>query len=174
LQLGERDHLTNVVLAGENRNQSVDAKGEATVRRRSVAERLQKESEPAVSLIIGNAEVTKHSTLELRLMNPDAAGAELPAVEHQVVRKSANGHWVRLEPVEVVRVRVAERMVTWLRTAGLWVDTYEQRELDDPHVAIWTLVHRRTREVVAQLAEYCARRRPVICHNKQEVARDRA
>ena len=46
----------------------------------------------------------------------------------------------------------------------------EHREVDDPDVAVRTLVHRRTAEVVAQLAEHLARRRPLVGDDEHEVA----
>ena len=46
----------------------------------------------------------------------------------------------------------------------------EHRELDDPHVAVRPLVHRRSAEVVAELAEHLARRGPLVGDDEHEVA----
>ncbi len=45
LRLREGDHLTDVLLAGEDRDEPVDADREPGVRRRAVAERLEQEAE---------------------------------------------------------------------------------------------------------------------------------
>ena len=98
-----------------------------------------------------------------------AARAELPAVEHEVVGLRPHRHRIGLEPVEVVGVGHGERVVGRLRTAVV-VDALEQREVDDPQVAVRTLVDRRTAEVVAQRAEDLARHRPLVGNDQQQVA----
>ena len=46
LRLGEGDDLTDVLLAGEEGDEPVDAEREAGVRRRAVAEGVEQEAEP--------------------------------------------------------------------------------------------------------------------------------
>ena len=73
------------------------------------------------------------------------------------------------EPVEVVEMRHGERVMGRLRpTVG--VDAVEQREVDDPHVLVRPLVHGRTTEIVAQLAEHFAGGGPRIGNDQQQVA----
>ena len=113
---------------------------------------------------------SKIRALQLRLVDPDRARAELPAVEHEVVRLDAHRQRVGLELVDVVGVRPGERVVAGLRAARLLVDADEQREVDDPHVAVRALVHRRAAEVVAQRAEHLAGGRPLVGDDQQQVA----
>src|SRR3954453_8522626 len=51
LRLREGDDLADVVLAGQHRDEAVDAEGEATVWRGAVPERVEEEPEPALGLL---------------------------------------------------------------------------------------------------------------------------
>ena len=116
-------------------------------------------------------EQAEDARLQLGLMDPDRARPELPTVEHQVVGLAAHLQRVGLQQVQVVGVRLAERVVAGLGPAGDRVDADEQREVDDPQVAVRPLVHRRAAEVVAQRAEHLARGRPLVGDDQQQVAR---
>ena len=102
----------------------------------------------------------KMLALQIGLVDPDRARAELPAVEHEVVRLRAHRHRVGLEQGDVVGMGLRERVVAGLGAPAVGVAADEHREVDDPHVAVRALVHRRAAEVVAQLAEHLAGRRP--------------
>ncbi len=117
LGLRERDHLADVLLAGEDRDQAVDPDGESAVRRRAEFERVEEETELAIGLLLVDAEQREDAPLLVALVDSDRTGPELPAVEHEVVGLRANAHRVALEPVHVVRMRLCERMVGWLRGA---------------------------------------------------------
>ena len=54
LGLRERDHLADVLLAGEDRDEPVDAEREAGVRRRAVAEGVEQEPEPALRVLLAS------------------------------------------------------------------------------------------------------------------------
>src|SRR4051812_36719835 len=56
LRLGEGDDFADVLLAGQQRGQPVDAEGEAGVRRRAVAEGVEQEAELGLRLVLGDAE----------------------------------------------------------------------------------------------------------------------
>src|SRR3546814_8310324 len=81
LGLREGDDLADVLLAGEDGHQAVDAEGEAAVGRRAVAERLEEEPEAALGLLLVDAEQVEDPLLEGRLMDPDRAGAQLRSEE---------------------------------------------------------------------------------------------
>ena len=53
LRLREGDHLADVLLAGEDRDQAVETEREPAVRRRAVLERVEEEAELAVGLLLG-------------------------------------------------------------------------------------------------------------------------
>ena len=114
---------------------------------------------------------SKMLRLQLGLVDPDRTRTELPAVEHEVVGLAAHRHRVGVEQVDVVGVRLRERVVARLRAAARLVDADEHREVDDPQVAVRPLVHRRAAEVVAQLAEHLARGDPLVGDDQQQVAR---
>ena len=85
LGLGEGDDLADVLLAGQQGDQPVDAEGEAGVGRGAVAEGVEQEPELGLRLLGGDAEQREDPLLDVGAVDPDAARAQLPAVEHQVV-----------------------------------------------------------------------------------------
>src|SRR5690606_2374350 len=98
----EGDDLADVLLAGQDGHQAVDAEGEAAVGRGAVAERRQEEAEAPLRLLLVDAEQVEDPLLQVGLVDPDRAGAELPAVEDEVIGPGPHVHRVRLELVEVV------------------------------------------------------------------------
>ncbi len=103
-------------------------------------------------------------------MDPDRTGAELPAVEHQVVGLATHLEGFRLEEVDVVGMGLAEGVVSGLGPAGGLVDSDEQGEVDNPQITVGALVHRGPAEVVAELAEHLAGGGPLVGDDEQEVA----
>ena len=99
LGLREGDDLADVLLAGEDRHQPVDAEREAAVRRGAVLERVEEEAEPLLRLLVADAEQAEDARLQLGLVDPDRPGAELPPVEHQVVGLAAHLQRVGLQQV---------------------------------------------------------------------------
>src|SRR4051812_22641761 len=87
--LRERDYLANRGLAAEDRDHTVEPEGDAPVRRRAVFERLQEEAEPRPRLLLRNAEPAKDPRLQRRVVNTDAAAADLRSVQHEIVRLCA-------------------------------------------------------------------------------------
>src|SRR3954452_8592329 len=85
LGLGEGDDLADVLLAGEEGGEAVDAEGEAGVGRCAVAEGLEQEPELELGLLPPDAEQVEDARLDVGPVDPDAARTELPAVEGEVV-----------------------------------------------------------------------------------------
>jgi len=101
-------------------------------------------------------------------VDPDAARAELPPVEDQVVRLGTHRQWIVFEQVEVVGVGHGEGMVGGQRVAGV-VEPVEEREVDDPDVAVGTLVDRTTPDLEAQLPEHRAGDPMLVSDHQDEV-----
>ena len=98
-----------------------------------------------------------------RLVDPDRAGAELPAVEHEVVGLRAHAHRVGLEQVDVVGVGQRERVVAGLRAPAARRRRRRTSGSRRPtRSGTGPRAHGRPAEVVAQLAEHLARRRPLV------------
>ena len=76
---------------------------------------LRKKPNLRVGLLVGDAEGGEDPPLQLGLVDPDRARAELPAVEHEVVGLRAHRHRIGLEQVDVVGVGHRERVVAGLR-----------------------------------------------------------
>ena len=100
------NHFTNIVFARQNRNQTINTKREAAVRRCPIFKWLQEETKTRVSILVGYAELAKHPPLQIWFVNSNRARAELPTVEHQVVRLAAHLQRLGLEQVHVVGVRL--------------------------------------------------------------------
>ena len=110
----------------------------------------------------------KIAPLQLGLVDSDRAGAELPAVEHEVVGLAAHRQRIGSPSrCDVVGMRLRERVVAGLRAPGRRVDADEHREVDDPHVAVRALVHRRAAEVVAQRGRAP---RSVVAHSSATIS----
>ena len=67
------------------RDEPVDAHREAAVRRRAHPERVEEEAELLLLLLLAEAHDAEDRLLDLGVVDPDRARAELPAVPDQVV-----------------------------------------------------------------------------------------
>eukprot|EP00611_Tribonema_gayanum_P017022 TRINITY_DN29547_c0_g1_i1.p1 TRINITY_DN29547_c0_g1~~TRINITY_DN29547_c0_g1_i1.p1 ORF type:complete len:231 (+),score=68.92 TRINITY_DN29547_c0_g1_i1:70-693(+) len=85
LRLREGDHIADRVGLGHQRDQTVEPEGQATVRRRTVLQRIEQEAELELRLVRADLERVEHLALHLGAVDPHRAAAELPAVEHHVV-----------------------------------------------------------------------------------------
>ena len=81
------------------------------MRRRSVVECLQQETELLVGFLVAHPEDIKDPLLDVPAMNTDRSAPDLIPVTHEVVGPSEGLGWRRLERIDPVRVRTRERMV---------------------------------------------------------------
>ena len=154
LGLRERDHLADVLLAREDRDEAVDADGEArrAAVRRSGTRRAG--SRTAAARRPGRCRAARRSAAARR------GGGYAPS-PNRAPNRSARGRTPatrtdsgsRLQPVDVVGVRHRERVVRGDRAAVV-VEPFEQREVDDPQEARAAFGHRRAAEVEPQLPEH--------------------
>ena len=129
--LREGDHLAEVRLAGHACDEAVDAHREAAVRRRAHLQRLEQEAELRLLLVRRDPHRPEDRLLELGVVDPDRAGAELPAVPDQVVVLAERGARVGLDLVLVTGHGRGERMMEERPVAGVLVPL-EEREVDHP------------------------------------------
>ncbi len=110
-------------------------------------------------------------------MDPDAARAELPTVEHEVVARRADVQKLVArrgrEQLQIVGVRHDERVVGGDRPS-VAVDPLEQREVDDPDELETPFRDGRARELEAQLTEHGVDSPPRARDEQQQVARGSA
>ena len=71
--------------AAHERDDAIEAEGDAAVRRRAVLERVEEEAEPRPRVLVRDAEQAEHVPLHVGPVNPDAAAGDLGAVQRQVV-----------------------------------------------------------------------------------------
>ena len=79
LGLREGDDLADVLLAGEDRHQAVDAEGEAAVGRGAVAERREEEPEAALRLLLADAEQVEDPLLQRRARGSGSSRSRAPS-----------------------------------------------------------------------------------------------
>ena len=159
--------------------EAVDAEREAGVRGRAEAERVEQEAEALLARVSASMPSSvKIALLDVGAVDPDAARAELPAVEHEVVRLRAHVEQRlarrRGEQLEVVGVRHRERVVRGDRAAVV-VERLEQREVDDPEEAQRPFVDRGPPEVEADACRARGSTSAAVARGEQqEVAGSRA
>src|SRR6185436_11012017 len=99
--LWKRDDVANRLLTGQNHDQAIQAERDASMRRRSVLQRLEKEPELFASLGIAEAEDIEDPRLNIAAMDSDGTAANLRAVQHKIVRFGTNVGGVRLQDAKV-------------------------------------------------------------------------
>src|SRR5439155_6633274 len=138
-RLREGDDLADVRLAGEERNETFDAEGEATVRRCTHLQRLQEPPEFRLSLLVGHAHRAEDPLLDLLAMDPDRARAELPAVPDQVVVLAQGGAGIGVDQV-LVPLEWAREGVVYEHPVTRVLVLQEEREIEDPEELVARVV----------------------------------
>jgi hypothetical protein len=106
-------------------------------------------------------------------VDPDAAGAEFPSVEHQVVGLGTDTQerlGVAVEEGQVLVVRHRERVVRRHGPTGRIVDVLEERKVDDPEEPQPALVGRGPTELETQEPEDVGRAQPLVRDQVEHVA----
>src|SRR5450631_3438252 len=104
LVLGEGDDVADVVLTEPFHDQSLHAGSEAAVGRHPVLEGLEKEAEFAPRRLLVDSDGCEDPLLDGGVGDADAAAADLPAVENDVVGARTDAQWLTLEEVDVLAV----------------------------------------------------------------------
>lgn len=134
-RLREGDDVADGVVPAEQRDDPVEAEGDATVRRRAVVEGVQQEAELRGRLLLGEADRVERPLLHLALVDTDRTAAQLRAVEDQVVGVGQGRARVGVEGGQRLGGRGGERVVhrvPALELALVVLDRLEHREVDDP------------------------------------------
>src|SRR5574341_1766500 len=90
LGLGERDDVTDGVRAGEQHEEPVEAKGDATVGRGPVLEGLEQKTEFRLRLVLADPQQIENFELDLAPVIPDTSPADFVAVQDHIVRLSSS------------------------------------------------------------------------------------
>src|SRR5712692_699930 len=81
----EGNDFADRFFASEEHHHTVDAERDAAVRRRAVRQRVEEKTETPAQLFFRQSERFEQTLLNILAVDPNAAGAELVAVEHKVV-----------------------------------------------------------------------------------------
>jgi ferredoxin len=111
LGLGEGDHVADRLGLGHQRDEAVQAEGQAAVRRRAVLQRVEQEAELDLRVFRRNLQRLEHLALHLGAVDPHRAAAQLPAVEHHVVGLGDAGTGVGVHQVLVAILGRGEGVV---------------------------------------------------------------
>ena len=88
---GEGDDFAEGLGSGEDHDDAVEAEGDAAVRRCAVLERVEEEAEAGLGFFVRHTQRAEDLGLDVLAMDTDGAGAELGAVEDDVVGEGADG-----------------------------------------------------------------------------------
>src|SRR6267142_259979 len=116
---------------GQEHNHTVDTERDAAVRRRAVGQRVEEKAEAAAQLLFGEAEGFEQALLNVLAVDSNAAGAELVAVEDEVVAFRTDLPRRGFEFLQIFIDDSGERM---LRADPSFVGLapFEQREAREP------------------------------------------
>ena len=142
---GEGDDLADGALAREEHDHAVDARGDARVRRRAVAEGVVHGGELLLHVLLAQTHQLEGLDHDLGVVVPDGAGGQLHAVADEVILVGVDVQRIHLAALGLEqRLHAAvghrERVVAELQLAGLVADLVH-REVDDPAELIALLVH---------------------------------
>src|SRR3990167_11102395 len=101
------------------------------MRRRAVGEGLQQETKTFLRRLLAHPQDLENLLLEWGLMNPDAAGAELHAIEHQVIGSRPHLAPITRKQGAVFRMGRGKRVVLGIPSFGVRVPV-EERETRHP------------------------------------------
>src|SRR5688572_11168747 len=139
LVLREGDHVAQVLLAPEGHEHALDPERDAAVRGRAHRERVQQEPELAPLLLRRELERVEDARLELLLVDPERAAADLDAVDDEVVGVGDRRAGTARDELLRAGRRPRERMVDG-RPARLVLFPLEHREVGYPDEAPGALV----------------------------------
>src|SRR6202034_2900434 len=141
---GEGNYFAQAFGSGEDHDDAVETKGDATVRGRAGLEGFEKKSEAGAGFFFGHAEGAEDSALHILAVNADGARAQFGAVQHDVIGQRAHGAQRRLRVVQgfdaafelghVFFVRRSEGMVRGVPGLLTFVP-FEHGEICDPEKA---------------------------------------
>ena len=104
----------------------------------AASEGAQQEPELTVDLLVLQAQNPQNTTLDLRIVVSDASRTELHSVVHQIVRETSCRHRLRVEELDVLRMRHDERVV--IRRGLARRSRLEDREVHDPEPCMLPLL----------------------------------
>src|SRR5206468_7917159 len=116
---------------------AVDAGRDTAVRRHAVLESVEQVAELGADFLAAHAEDLEDALLQLAVVDPDASAGYLDAVQHAVIRASADVIRPCPQQAHILRPRRGERMVT-VREVALIV-LLEQVHRVDPQELPLTL-----------------------------------
>ena len=141
----ERDDLADAVLAGQQHDHAVDARGDTGMGGCAVAEGVVHGREFLLHVALAEANELEGLDHDLRIVVPDRAGGQLDAVADEVILLRGDGQRVNFAPDGLIQrgsaaARHGERIVAELQLTGFVADLIH-REVDDPAELVAFLVH---------------------------------
>src|SRR6266540_1341555 len=154
-RLRERDHLADVLLPRQERDEALEAERKASVWGRSHPQHLEKEAEALLGLLVRDPHRAEDPFLQLRVVDPDRARSELPPAQDEVVRLAHRPPRIRLDQLLVAGPDARERVVAE-RPALTVLVPLEDREIGDPE------------KLVARLVEQAELAAEMVAHRRED------
>src|SRR3954451_18399325 len=166
--LRECDHVANRFRAVGKSHDPVEAVGDASVRRCSVAQRVEEKAEAIFGLLLVDSDRLEHLSLHLGVADTDRATTNLPSVPDDVIGLRPGGP--RVGGIELAVGR-GEGVV--VRVPALLVGRpAEQGPVDDPGEIVRVRIDQLEplAEPAAKLAENLGREQRLIGHDQEDIA----
>src|SRR5690554_6378377 len=127
----EGDDIANRFGTRCQRDNAIQAEGQATMRGRAIPQGVEQEAELETRLFFGDAECAEHLFLAVSAVNTHRASDDLPTIRRNVVGFRETGARVAFERVDMFVFVTGKRVMTRAPVFGVFV-ILEHREVDDP------------------------------------------
>ena len=128
--LGKGDDVTNAVRLAHDGDKPIKAESDASVRGAAAGQRVEQMTE--VGCVLAE-DIAKDVQLKLGIVDSNRPAADFEPVEHEVVVKATDFERVGIHEVDIVGVRLRERMMGGLEAGGtLTLGRQKQREVFNP------------------------------------------
>src|SRR6267154_5672996 len=127
----EGDDFADGFFPSEEHGDTVDAKRDAAVGWRAISQCIEEKAEAAAKLFFAEAQGSEQALLNVLAVDPDAAGAELVAVEHEVVALGTHFPRCGFQFFQVFVDDSSERMLR-AHPGFVGLAPFKQREAGDP------------------------------------------
>src|SRR5215469_11242833 len=129
--LAKGNHFAKRLFAREQHCNTVDAQGDASMRRRSVCQGIKEKTKALAQLLLGQSEGFEHTFLDVFAVDSNAARAKLVTVQHEVVALRAHFPRHRFEFIQIVIHDSRERMLR-ADPCLVRVAPFEERKTGEP------------------------------------------
>ena len=138
--LRERYDLSDALFSEEKHYQSVETVSKSCMRRCSVFEGFNQESELHLALFFCKTEYFEHAGLQILVMDSYATAAKFNTVENDIISIGLESEYVRIKLVQFIELRLCEWMVHRAEVAVLIL--LKHREINYPEEVVLVIIEK--------------------------------